>query len=268
MMKRIIILCDFAFEDAEVIFPQLRSAEDGAKVDIVSTHPSGTKLTGKHGYPVSVTVQLPKDLASVQDASIADPRDRAAALVGGAFDALIIPGGFCPDYLRRSASVLALVSWAVAGAIPVAAICHGPWLLCSAPVTWPPSPDAATSLHGLRRVISGRRATCFAAIVDDVLNAGGFVVHPPSPGVAVPADSKPATSSVASSSADPPISETVVVDGVIITAQKPEDGPAMMTAVRRLAALSYTERMDLEAAAKDAARQRMCGHLKAAMSQW
>ena len=37
---------------------------------------------------------------------------------------------------------------------PVAAICHGPWLLCSA------------------RVLAGKKATCFCSIKDDVINAG------------------------------------------------------------------------------------------------
>ena len=50
---------------------------------------------------------------------------------------------------------------------PVAAICHGPWMLCS-----------ARDAEG-RPVVAGKRATCFVAIKDDVINAGA--VPPPTP---------------------------------------------------------------------------------------
>ena len=67
---------------------------------------------------------------------------------------LVIPGGFAPDYLRRNEAVLRLVgSMAEQGKV-VAAVCHGPWVLCST------------------QALKGRRATCFHSIKDDVVNAG------------------------------------------------------------------------------------------------
>ena len=67
---------------------------------------------------------------------------------------LIIPGGWAPDYWRRDQRFLELVRAAVEGGKVVAAICHGPWLLCSA------------------KVLQGKKLTCFVSIKDDVINAG------------------------------------------------------------------------------------------------
>jgi protease I len=66
----------------------------------------------------------------------------------------VIPGGFCPDYIRRSEAMLKLVRDAHDLKIPLAAICHGPWVLCSTPA------------------LRGRKATGFYAIKDDMVNAG------------------------------------------------------------------------------------------------
>ena len=66
------------------------------------------------------------------------------------FDALVIPGGFAPDFLRRHEAVIKLVRHIAEQGKPIAAICHGPWVLCSTPAR------------------SGKKATCFFAIKDDV----------------------------------------------------------------------------------------------------
>ena len=70
------------------------------------------------------------------------------------FDALIIPGGWAPDYWRRDKRFLDLVKTAFDEGKVIASICHGPWLLCSA------------------KVLQGKRLTCFHSIKDDVINAG------------------------------------------------------------------------------------------------
>jgi protease I len=72
------------------------------------------------------------------------------------FDAVIIPGGYAPDHMRRHAPMVSLVKEAAAAGKIVAAICHGGWMLCSA------------------HCISGRRVTGFFAIRDDLENAGGI----------------------------------------------------------------------------------------------
>lgn len=74
-------------------------------------------------------------------------------------DGLVIPGGFAPDYWRRSDKYKALTKETVEQGKPVAAICHGPWMLVSA------------------KVLKGRKATCFHAIKDDVENAGAEYVE-------------------------------------------------------------------------------------------
>ena len=79
----------------------------------------------------------------------------ASDVTAAQFDAIIIPGGFCPDYIRRSEAMLKLVRDAHERKKILAAICHGPWVLCST--------DALRN---------GRKATGFYAIKDDVVNAG------------------------------------------------------------------------------------------------
>jgi protease I len=70
------------------------------------------------------------------------------------FDALVIPGGYAPDKLRRSEAVLSLVRDFDAAGKPIAFICHAGWVPISA------------------KILSGRRATSVSAIRDDMVNAG------------------------------------------------------------------------------------------------
>jgi deglycase len=70
------------------------------------------------------------------------------------FDALVIPGGYAPDKLRRSEAVLALVRAFDDAGKPIAFICHAGWVPISA------------------KIVKGRRATSIAAIRDDMVNAG------------------------------------------------------------------------------------------------
>jgi protease I len=74
------------------------------------------------------------------------------------FDLLVIPGGFAPDYLRRSDAVLRLVGDMAERGKVVAAICHGPWVLCST------------------QALKGRKVTGFFSIKDDLSNAGAQFV--------------------------------------------------------------------------------------------
>ena len=146
--KSVLIFCDFAFEDMELMYPKIRLEEEGATVVVVGSHEKGTKYTGKHGYPIK------------SDLSVAEI-DHAS------FDALVLPGGFAPDYMRRSPRMLEItVAMADAGK-PVASICHGPWMLCSAR-----RGDGSPLAKGIR-------ATCFVAIKDDLINAGATFVDAP-----------------------------------------------------------------------------------------
>jgi len=157
--KKVAILAEDLYEDLELWYPYYRLKEEGADVQIIGSGRSKT-FTSKHGYPVTA------------DAS-------AEAAKGGGFDAVIIPGGYSPDLMRRSPAMVALVREAASKGKVVAAICHGGWMLCSA------------------GVVRGKRATCFFAIKDDLVNAGAKYVD-----------------------------EEVVVDGNIITSRTPADLPA------------------------------------------
>ncbi len=64
------------------------------------------------------------------------------------FDAVIVPGGYAPDRLRRYESILKLVREADEQGKVVAAICHAGWVLASA------------------GILKGRQATCVSAIKD------------------------------------------------------------------------------------------------------
>lgn len=117
------------------------------QVSVMGAHPAGIKYTGKYGYPVKSDLCV--DNMSTTDAV-------------ASYDALLIPGGFAPDYMRRNQAMLDLtVAMADAGRV-VASICHGPWMLCSARRT-----DGSPLAKGIR-------ATCFSACKDDLINAGAL----------------------------------------------------------------------------------------------
>ena len=136
--KRIAVLAEDLYEDLELWYPLIRMREEGAEVKVIGTGSAG-KYTGKHGLPVEVD-------ASAEEVGADD------------FDAIIIPGGYAPDRMRRYPALLKLVRDAFEQGKVVASICHGPWVLVSA------------------GVLKGRTATCFFAIKDDVQNAGARYV--------------------------------------------------------------------------------------------
>merc|ERR1712085_151829 len=152
------------YEDLEVHYPKLRMEEEGAHVVYVSVHPPGTKVTGKYGYPALVNEEI-RTLVRVQGYD--------------AYHAILCPGGFAPDYYRRSASMREFVNWHFQQGAIIAAICHGPWMLCS---TRKPSPTATGNGNGNDAtvpLIKGLRCTAFHAIRDDLENAGGIFVDEP-----------------------------------------------------------------------------------------
>ena len=140
--RSVAILCDFAFEDMEVMYPKLRLEEEGVKIVVVGIHPAGMKYAGKYGYPI-ISHKCINDCSADE------------------FAGLVIPGGFAPDYMRRNAAMRSFTTSMLEQGKPVAAICHGPWMLCSARRAADNSP-----------VAKGHTVTSFVAIKDDMLNAG------------------------------------------------------------------------------------------------
>lgn len=131
--KKVMIFAENIYEDLELWYPKLRLAEEGAKVVVAGTGDKTYK--GKNGYPLEVD----------GDATDYKAKD---------FDAVIVPGGFAPDKLRRHKEVLDFVKEMHSAGKIVAAICHGPWVLVSA------------------GILKGKKLTCVSAIKDDVMNAG------------------------------------------------------------------------------------------------
>jgi protease I len=162
--KRAAILVEQMYQEMELWYPLYRLREAGCQVTLVGPE-EGKTYASKLGYPA-------KSDAAARDVSADD------------FDLLIIPGGYAPDHMRRCEDMVRLTRTMAEQGKPVAAICHGPWMLCSTPA------------------LKGRKATCFFAIKDDVINAGGKYVD-----------------------------AEVVRDGNLITSRKPDDLPAFMQAV-------------------------------------
>ena len=136
--KRVAVLVEQKYEELEVWYPVYRLREAGCEVVLVGPE-AGKTYPSKLGYPAVADL-------SAKDASADN------------FDAVVIPGGFAPDYIRRSEPMLRLVRDLFARGKPVAAICHGPWVLCSTPA------------------LKGRTATGFHSIKDDMVNAGATFV--------------------------------------------------------------------------------------------
>ncbi|GAA5509845.1 type 1 glutamine amidotransferase domain-containing protein [Novipirellula caenicola] len=132
--RRILILVGEIYEDLELWYPKLRLEEAGASTTIAGPA-ANQHYNGKHGYPCT------------SDAAIAD-------MAANDFDALIVPGGFMPDKLRRDLVLLQLVRDFDAAKKPIAAICHGGWITISA------------------GVYRGVRVTGSPGIKDDLVNAG------------------------------------------------------------------------------------------------
>lgn len=135
---KVAILAENQYEDLELWYPYYRLKEEGASVTIVGTG-SAEVYESKHGYKVKV------------DSSVNNIRVER-------FDAIVIPGGWAPDYMRRYPNMIEFVRQANDQNKIIAAICHAGSLLVSA------------------GILKGRTTTCFKAIKDDIINAGANYV--------------------------------------------------------------------------------------------
>jgi protease I len=132
--KRVAILAESMYQEMELWVPYYRLREEGAEVKVVGA--GGAKsYTSKLGYPVPVDAQA-ESVSAVE------------------FDAIVVPGGYAPDMMRRHEAMVRLVREAVQQGRIVAAICHAGWMLVSA------------------GILKGRRVTSFFSIKDDLVAAG------------------------------------------------------------------------------------------------
>jgi protease I len=157
-MKKVAVLVEDYYQVLEVWYPYLRLREEGIETVFVGT--GKKQYASKEGYPAEQGL-------SIKDASADE------------FDGVVIPGGYAPDILRRHKEINDFVKAMDKKKKLVAAICHAGWVLVSA------------------GVLKGRKATCFSAIKDDVVNAGAEYLD-----------------------------KEVVVDGNLITSRNPYDLPA------------------------------------------
>ena len=136
---KVIALVDHEFDDLELWYPVLRLREEGAQVDLVGPK-ADTTYVGKDGVPVD------------SDYAFGDvnPDD---------YDAVIIPGGWAPDKIRRFDEVKDLVRKMNDDKKTIGQICHAGWVTISADI------------------LEGKTVTSTPGIKDDMKNAGATWVN-------------------------------------------------------------------------------------------
>jgi protease I len=156
-MKALILFAD-GFEDSEFFYPYYRLKEAGLDVDVAA--PEKGPVTGKHGYSFEANLAF----ADVQ---------------ADGYDLLVLPGGSGPETVRLDDNAVKAAKAMLDAGKPVASICHGIQTLISA------------------GALSGRKATCWQGVKDDLKTAGAEFRD-----------------------------EEVVVDGNLVTSRHPGDLPA------------------------------------------
>lgn len=137
--KRIAILATDGFEQVELMEPKKALEQAGAKTEVISPH-SGEIQGWKHTEQGDKTkVDRTLDQANPEE-----------------FDALMLPGGVMnPDQLRMEPKAVEFVRAFCQSGKPVAAICHGPWMLVEA------------------GVVKGKTIASWPSLQTDIRNAGG-----------------------------------------------------------------------------------------------
>ena len=141
----ILIIATDGFEESELFGPREILTARGAKVSLASPALAPIQATVMDDPGKTIRPDLAIEKVDVD-----------------AFDALLLPGGVRnPDSLRTNAAAIALIRAFADAGKPVAAICHGPWLLAEADL------------------LRGRRATCWPSIRTDLRNGGAVLADEP-----------------------------------------------------------------------------------------
>jgi protease I len=136
--KRVAMLVANGFEQVEMTGPRETLEGAGAKVDLVSPVQGMVKGWQHDHWGDEFAVDVPLDAARPED-----------------YDALVLPGGVMnPDHLRTNEAAVRFARSFMTAEKPVAAICHGPWLLVEADV------------------VRGRTVTSWPSLRTDLENAG------------------------------------------------------------------------------------------------
>ncbi|HEX4136143.1 MAG TPA: type 1 glutamine amidotransferase domain-containing protein [Bryobacteraceae bacterium] len=137
--KKVAILATDGFEQAELLEPRKALEEQGATTLVVSPEKGKIRGWDQKDWGKEIPVDLDLNSASAED-----------------FDALLLPGGVMnPDKLRMNKQAVEFVREFFADGKPVAAICHGPWMLVEA------------------GAVGGRTLTSWPSLQTDIRNAGG-----------------------------------------------------------------------------------------------
>lgn len=140
-MKSVLFFLDEIYEDLELWYPKLRLEEAGFKT-VIAAAEAGKVYKGKYGYPC----KSDQSYDQIQTNS---------------FAALIIPGGYAPDKIRRHSKALEIVKHMDQAKKVIAFICHAGWVPISA------------------KILVGKHVTGFSAIKDDLENAGAIYSDKP-----------------------------------------------------------------------------------------
>ncbi|MFF2288785.1 type 1 glutamine amidotransferase domain-containing protein [Peribacillus butanolivorans] len=134
--RKIVSLVHGEFEDLELWYPILRLKEEGAIVHLAGEE-ANEKYIGKYGV-------LAHSELAYRDIK---PEE---------YDAILVPGGWAPDKIRRFPEVISLIQHMDANEKPIGQICHAGWVLVSA------------------KILQGKKVTSTPGIKDDMENAGAI----------------------------------------------------------------------------------------------
>jgi protease I len=136
--KKIAILVSKGFEQVELTEPKKALEEAGAKTFVISPEQGRVRAWNHTDWGEEISVDVPLDSATPDD-----------------YDALVLPGGVMnPDRLRMDERAVGFARAFFDAGKPVAAICHGPWLLIEA------------------GIVEGCRLTSYPSLRTDLENAG------------------------------------------------------------------------------------------------
>jgi protease I len=140
--KKVAVLATDGFEQSELQKPVAALQEAGATVEVVS--PKAGKIQGYQHHDKGATVRVDRELAQAKAED---------------YDSIVLPGGVMnPDALRLEPKAIAFVRAFAKAGKPIAAICHGPWMLINA------------------QAVEGKRMTSWPSLEADLKNAGAHWV--------------------------------------------------------------------------------------------
>lgn len=160
--KTIGFLVSHEFEDIELLYPVLRFSEEGAKIVLITVegpgcaHPRplipGKPITGRFGHTVPLIVMEEGNRYIIK---------KVGEVTAEELDAVVIPGGFSPDFVRTDEQALDLVRKLNEQGKVISSVCHGPAVMISA------------------GILKGKKVTAWKSVVDDIKNAGAEFIDVP-----------------------------------------------------------------------------------------